>query len=474
MSDETPSLNAFGASFKSFLDTVTAQTPTEPSVFAERLKAHFGADAATFPVIEDKFKWADRPNLQVAIDAYLVQPGRSADLVGINVGGAQGRFMGVQLADLIARNSGMGGSGPSEGPVQYVKVPVDEDSTLTCVQCGLYLIKDAERRLAAFMGAARDFGFGAREMTVQVMASKREEAEQFLGELRTLMRKKNVYRGHIVSLDMSEDRTLIVTFHALPKIEREGIILPPGVLERIERNSVTFAAHRDKLLAAGRHLKRGILLYGPPGTGKTLTAMHLASRMPARTVFLLTGRGQGLLEASCSMARWLAPSTLILEDVDLIAEERTSRGADCTLPLLFELMNQMDGLADDADILFLLTTNRPDILEPALASRPGRIDQAIEIPLPDASCRRRLLDLYGRGLALRLSRVDAIIDRTEGVSAAFIRELLRKAALFSADEGGTIVVEDRHLEDALRELVVDGGTLTQSLLGARGIAPDAV
>ena len=57
----------------------------------------------------------------------------------------------------------------------------------------------------------------------------------------------------------------------------------------------------------------------------------------------------------------------------------------------------MDGLADDADLLFVLTTNRPDILEPALAARPGRIDQAIEVPPPDADCRRRLLELYGKG-----------------------------------------------------------------------------
>ena len=64
--------------------------------------------------------------------------------------------------------------------------------------------------------------------------------------------------------------------------------------------------------------------------------------------------------------------------MDLVAEERTRPGAACTGPLLFELLNQMDGLADDADVLFLLTTNRPDLLEPALArtraasTRPSR------------------------------------------------------------------------------------------------------
>lgn len=127
---------------------------------------------------------------------------------------------------------------------------------------------------------------------------------------------------------------------------------------------------------------------------------------------------------------------------------------------------------DDADILFILTSNRPDILEPALSSRPGRIDQAIEIPLPDAECRGRLLDLYAKGLDAQWSDRTKWVDRTEGASAAFIRELLRKAAVFAteADEQGD-KIKDEHLEDALAELIIAGGTLTQSLLGAR-ISPD--
>ncbi len=71
-----------------------------------------------------------------------------------------------------------------------------------------------------------------------------------------------------------------------------------------------------------------------------------------------------------------------------------------TQPYLFELLNEMDGLRDDVDVLFVLTTNRPDILEPALAARPGRVDLAVQLPLPDADARRRLFGLYARGLRL--------------------------------------------------------------------------
>jgi ATP-dependent 26S proteasome regulatory subunit len=139
--------------------------------------------------------------------------------------------------------------------------------------------------------------------------------------------------------------------------------------------------------------------------------------------------------------------------------------------LLFELLNEMDGLAEDADILFILTTNRPEILEPALASRPGRIDQAIEIPPPDAECRRRLIELYGRGMTLKMTRLDQLIRRLEGVSAAFIRELLRKGAVYAAeeqsDDAEPLCVKDSHINEAMSDLLVAGGTLTQSLLGGR-------
>jgi ATP-dependent 26S proteasome regulatory subunit len=165
------------------------------------------------------------------------------------------------------------------------------------------------------------------------------------------------------------------------------------------------------------------------------------------------------------MARALSPSIVVLEDVDLVAEERTKAGSGCATPLLFELLNEMDGLADDTDVIFVLTTNRPELLEPALASRPGRVDQAIEIPTPDEACRRRLFALYGRGLTLKVEDMSRFIARTDGASPAFIRELLRRAALFAADQSAEIVVTDRHLDEALHDLVVQGGELTKSLLG---------
>ena len=141
-----------------------------------------------------------------------------------------------------------------------------------------------------------------------------------------------------------------------------------------------------------------------------------------------------------------------------------------TNPLLFQLLNEMDGLAEDADVLFVLTTNRVDLLEPALAARPGRIDQAVEIKLPDPDCRRRLFELYLRGVRHdAVGDLTPLVGRTQGVSAAFVKELARRAVLASAMESGDgAAVTGAHLEQAATDLLETSGAVTRRLLGAAG------
>jgi hypothetical protein len=445
----------FAASFKKFLDVANRSAGSEEPYFVRRLREHFGMNPAKLPLVSEAFRNSDHPNLQVALDAWLAAEGRGFELEGVVGDG----FMGVSLADLLI-HSGLRPP-PNPGPVQYVNHPLHE-GVIACTQSGLYLVKQGSVPLALYVHGKTRMQDALR---VDVLATDKETADRTLGELRAAMKKKNVYRGHVVSLGLDDHRALTVEFHRLPTVQRDGIILGEGLLTRIERLTVGFSKNREKLAAAGRHLKRGLLLHGPPGTGKTLTAMYLSSQMRDRTVILITGRGMGLLSHSCAMARALQPAIVVLEDVDLIAEDRSKQNG-CNNGILFDLLNEMDGLTDDADVIFLLTTNRPDILEPALAARPGRIDPAIEVPLPDTDCRRRLLELYGRGLALEVKNLDSVVDRTDGASAAFMRELVRKAAVFAADAPGEkIVVRDSHFDEALHELVVEGGDLTRSLLG---------
>jgi cell division protease FtsH len=426
----------------------------------KRLRKHFAADPAALPVVERQFDAYERPNLHLAIEEMLAAAGTEAELVGVL---SNEDYHSPSLARLARPASARHFEA---GPVEYVDVPLPEGRHLACVKNGLYLIRGKRSTLALLVGAVRHTY--PPVLQAEVMAAQREDAEDFLRELQRRVGQGKAFRGHVLSLELDCHHQLQVRHHTLPAIRREDVILPDALMQRIERHTLSFSKHADRLRAAGRHVKRGILLYGPPGTGKTLTAMYLVAQMPGRTVILLTGATLNALEAACRMARLLEPATIVLEDVDLIGTERhhQSLGANA---LLFELLNQMDGLAEDADVLFVLTTNRPDILEPALAARPGRIDQAIEVPPPDADCRRRLFDLYSRGMQVEVNDWARFLERTTGVTGAFIRELLRKAAVYAAEENGApaLVVRERHLDDGLAELLVEGGPLTKSLLGFR-------
>jgi ATP-dependent 26S proteasome regulatory subunit len=248
---------------------------------------------------------------------------------------------------------------------------------------------------------------------------------------------------------------------------RQSLVLPEAIMAVIERNVLGLLRHADRLRRAGRSTRHGLLFHGPPGTGKTLMLRYLAGACPDHTVITLSGQQMRLIRESCQVARLLAPALVLLEDVDLIAQDRSENSCPA---LLQELMDEMDGLGPKADVIFLLTTNRPEVLEPALSARPGRIDQAIEFPLPDEECRRRLFALYGKGLDVSGLDLERWIGKTEGVSPAFIEELLRKAALLAAERGEA--AEPMHLRDddvhqAMEELVCFGGELTQKLLGYR-------
>jgi ATP-dependent 26S proteasome regulatory subunit len=122
-------------------------------------------------------------------------------------------------------------------------------------------------------------------------------------------------------------------------------------------------------------------------------------------------------------------------------------------------------LNESADILFILTTNRPEALEKALASRPGRIDQAIEFPLPDEQGREKLVRLYSPGVQIADDVIRAVVNKTDKVSAAFIKELMRRSVQFHLERADDNCIELEDVENALNEMLFAGGTLNVKLLG---------
>ena len=456
--------------------TIAAARAEEVSV-SRLLSDHLGADvqAAALPVAKGSWLAYDRVNVQTAVDAWLAAPGREHRLVGLT----QYRHRDFGLPDLLHGDR----YGPGVGSVETESLPAGPGGlTRSCVQCGIYLTSDSDGRAAVLVRGPEQHGMH-QGVSVEVVAAPADRATQIVSEIRQLSIEHNVFRGHVVAFDsevFGRDGTALLSFLERPDIARDQVVLPPDVLDGIERQVLGVARHAPRLLASGQHLRRGVLLYGVPGTGKTHTVRYLLGRLPGVSVVILSGRALGMISQACSVARALQPSLVVVEDVDLIAEEREYHLGEN--PLLFELLNEMDGLGSDADVTFLLTTNRADLLEKALAQRPGRVDHAAELPVPDATARATLIRLYQGRLDLDVTDLDTVIARTEGVTASFIKELLRRAALVAAEDDrqddragdGPIRVTDAHVGAALDQLLDARSALTQTLLGGGPVRPRPV
>jgi ATP-dependent Clp protease adapter protein ClpS len=402
-----------------------------------------------------------RADVQVAIDGlFSTSPIR---FFGIH---ERHRYETLTLAALTRD----GRDAHAIAPAQYHDVDVGENAPVKCLNNGLWLCQSEDLRYAVVLSSHREYGYeaGTRiEIAVPVGVAGGEFVQRCFSELESAVNAARSYRGKVLSLDGDADyrgRSKGVMVHKLPPVPPEDVILPQATLKLLDRNVLSFVGSRVQLRRLGQSTRKGILLYGPPGTGKTHTIRYLASNLPGHTTLIITAAQVTLLAQYMNLARLLQPTMVVIEDVDLIARDREAMGP-CEESLLNGLLNEMDGLKENADILFVLTTNRPEQLESALASRPGRIDQAIEVPLPDDIGRKKLIQLYGRGLPLGGSAVEEAARRTKGASAAFIKELMRRIAQASIARDGGTTVETGDIDEALDDMLFAGGKLNVRLLG---------
>ena len=446
----------FVQTFQSFLRDVVNQTPTGDdrlTSFGELAEAHLGESIRRLPVVTHVVAPHRLVDLDVALSSLAAEAGVPAR--GIS-GGQQREHIGLPelLINPFARFA--------DGPVDYVSIPDGPASARQVVSFGYYTLDVDGVPLVALQRQAMPER-GRNSATLEVLTADPTTATRFLEEIEGRMLRLSVLRGRVLSFtgNMYGHTAAGTTFLPRPSVEADDVILPPGVLESVVRHVVGIGEHRERLQGAGQHLKRGVLLYGPPGTGKTLTVRHLLSRTTDSTAVLLTGSSIQFISEAADLARAMQPAIVVLEDVDLVAGERGMHGAP--QPLLFAILDALDGLDGDADITFLLTTNRIDVLERALAERPGRIDLAVEIPLPDGGARRRLFRRYGVGLPLSQSALDAAADRAEGTTGSFAKELVRRAVLAAAERGRDVTDDDLAL--ALDGLLASGAQLSRDLLG---------
>jgi hypothetical protein len=435
-----------------------AQNKRKQNTIKQHLVRHMGGPCEKAQIISHTIKPIEQVNLHLALEDWCRHNQKPAEVLGY------ASFFSHEDKGLafLLRDDAQISLAPVERE-QLLQAPGEE---VDCVKRGIYLLHFENRPVIVLI---RHPEMQWEQPRLELMAHERQIAQSALKHVLDEMNRHIVYKGKAVYLERTSQlsQEVSIRFHELAPLPRENIVLPEPVMEVVERNVPGLLKYGDLLRRSGRATRHGLLFHGAPGTGKTLMIRYLAHACPEHSIVLLTGRQMQLIRESCEVARLLAPSLIVLEDVDLVAEDRERNKCSA---LLHELLDEMDGLGPKAECIFLLTTNRPEILEPALTARPGRIDQAIEFPLPDQDCRRRLFALYGKGLDLAAIDLDRWIDKTTDVSPAFIEELLRKAALMAAERGETAVplhLQESDLERGLKELVYLGGELTQKLLGYR-------
>ena len=224
-----------------------------------------------------------------------------------------------------------------------------------------------------------------------------------------------------------------------------------------------FLASPDKFHKVGARIPRGVLLYGPPGTGKTLLAKAVAGEANApffsisgsEFMELYVGVGASRVRELFERAKKNAPAIIFVDEIDAVGRHRGSGiggGNDEREQTLNQLLVEMDGFDERANIILIAATNRPDILDPALL-RPGRFDRQIAVEAPDLKGREAILKVHAQGKPLT-AQVDLrqIAKRTPGFTGADLANVLNEAALLTA-RSNMQFIDDRAIDEAIDRVI---------------------
>ena len=224
-----------------------------------------------------------------------------------------------------------------------------------------------------------------------------------------------------------------------------------------------FLSEPEKFRAVGAKIPKGVLLYGPPGTGKTLLAKAVAgeagvpffSMAASEFVEMFVGVGASRVRDLFDQAKENAPAIIFVDEIDAVGRHRGSGmggGHDEREQTLNQLLVEMDGFDERANIILIAATNRPDILDPALL-RPGRFDRQIAVEAPDLKGREAILKVHAQGKPLT-AQVDLrqIAKRTPGFTGADLANVLNEAALLTA-RSNMQFIDERAIDEAIDRVI---------------------
>jgi transitional endoplasmic reticulum ATPase len=206
---------------------------------------------------------------------------------------------------------------------------------------------------------------------------------------------------------------------------------------------------------------KAVLLYGAPGTGKTLLAKAVANESEANFILVngpellskFVGESEKGVRKVFAKARQAAPSIIFFDEIDALAPRRgMSFDSHVTERMVNQILTEMDGLQELADVVIIGATNRPDIIDPALL-RPGRFDRIILAEVPDEKTRKKIFEVHLKGMPLKGVNAEDLAKQTEGYVGADIEAVCREAAMIALRED--IKAKEttmKHFEEAMTKV----------------------
>jgi ATP-dependent 26S proteasome regulatory subunit len=274
--------------------------------------------------------------------------------------------------------------------------------------------------------------------TVAIEVHSNQDSAAFLEEWEEYARANNYLRGQA----FFADGELIE-----PKESHtwDSIVLSDAATRTIQTHVSGFFRDSARLKSLGVKARRGLILAGPPGTGKTLLGKVLANTLAASFVWVTPRhiREPESFEDILSVARFVSPTVVFLEDLDLFGEER----GRTTSMSLGELMNQLDGASENNEIVAIATTNRLDVVEDALRNRPGRFDRVVAFDAMDTDGREVLLGKLLENADVSPEDREQLVATSEGYTGAQIQELIN-----------TLYIHALHGESEADIVIADGAT----------------
>ncbi len=219
-----------------------------------------------------------------------------------------------------------------------------------------------------------------------------------------------------------------------------------------------------KFAKMGARIPKGILMVGSPGTGKTLLAKAVAGEADvpfysisgSDFVEMFVGVGASRVRDMFKKAQQTAPCMIFIDEIDAVGRQRGAGlggGHDEREQTLNQLLVEMDGITDNAGIVVIAATNRPDVLDPALL-RPGRFDRQITVSLPDRRGRKAILEVHARNKKLAPEiDLDALAKRTPGFSGADLENVLNEAAILAVRENSDLI-HMHNLDEAIDRVMM--------------------